>query len=176
MESDGRKDFQDAWRSTKGLKHAGRAKSIGVSNYLRPHVEATLKTAVDPPSINQLEFHPYLQRANNYPSWMQEQGIAVEAFRGLTPIARVPDRPLVGPIKRMAKAHSTTETCVMLASLLQKGVVAVTTTRNNDRLQEYLQALDVELTQEEVDEISTMGDKHHVRFYLPERYDERDRS
>ena len=76
----------------------------------------------------------------------------------------------------MAKAHSTTETRVMIAWLLQMGVVAVTTTRNNDRLQEYLQALNVKLTHGETGEISKIGDQHHVRFYFPERYDDTDRS
>ena len=44
------------------VKELGLTKSIGVSNYLPKHLEATLKTAKVPPSVNQIEFHPYLQR------------------------------------------------------------------------------------------------------------------
>lgn len=44
------------------IKRAGKAKSIGVSNYLLPHAEATLAGATIPPAFNQIEFHPYLQR------------------------------------------------------------------------------------------------------------------
>lgn len=40
------------------LKQTGKIRSIGVSNYLRPYVEATLATATDPPVINQIEYHP----------------------------------------------------------------------------------------------------------------------
>jgi len=154
----------------EGVKAQGKAKSIGVSNYLRPHMEATLKTAVDPPVVNQLEYHAYLQRANGYVPWMQRRGIVVESFKGLTPVARVPDGPLVPTISRMAKEHGTTDTSVMLSWLMSKGVVAVTTTRKTERLQDYIDALRVKLSPDEIEEISTVGDTHHVRFYFPERY------
>jgi diketogulonate reductase-like aldo/keto reductase len=167
-------DFQTAWKAMEDVKTAGKAKSIGVSNYLRPHLEATLKTAVDPPVINQLEYHPYLQRAGGYVPWMQQQGMVVESFKGLTPIARVPDGPLVPIISKIAEKHSTTDASVMLSWLMAKGVVSVTTTRKTERLQEYIEALQVELSEAEVEEISKVGDSHHVRFYFPERYAEND--
>lgn len=46
----------------EALKSIGKARSIGVSNHARADIEATLQTAVDPPVINQVEYHPYLQR------------------------------------------------------------------------------------------------------------------
>lgn len=167
-------DFQVAWKAMEGVKAEGKTRSIGVSNYLRPHMEATLKTAVDPPVVNQLEYHPYLQRANDYVPWMQQQGIIVESFKGLTPVARVSDGPLVPVISRMAKDHGTTDTSIMLSWLMSKGVVTVTTTRKIERLQEYIDALQVKLSPDETEEISTVGDTHHVRFYFPERYSEDD--
>lgn len=45
------------------LKAAGLVRSIGVSNYLPEHLDWILETATTPPSINQIEFHPYLQHA-----------------------------------------------------------------------------------------------------------------
>lgn len=45
-------DLQKAWKDMEQVKTLGKAKSIGVSNYLRPHLEATLRTAVPPPVIN----------------------------------------------------------------------------------------------------------------------------
>ena len=43
------------------LKAQGLTKSIGVSNYLQEHLDWILETCSVPPSINQIEFHPYLQ-------------------------------------------------------------------------------------------------------------------
>jgi diketogulonate reductase-like aldo/keto reductase len=59
-------DFQRAWKTMEEVKKAGKAKSIGVSNYTRSNLEATLKRATYPPVINQIEYHAYLQRSNNY--------------------------------------------------------------------------------------------------------------
>ena len=84
-------DLQNAWKAMEEVQKAGKAKSIGVSNYLQQHLEATLRTAVSPPVINQIEFQPYLQRANHYVPWMQQKGIDVEAFSkacGLSPKER----------------------------------------------------------------------------------------
>jgi diketogulonate reductase-like aldo/keto reductase len=55
--ADGGKDevaLQRAWAEMEKVKEAGLAKSIGVSNYLPQHLEATLKTATIPPAINQV--------------------------------------------------------------------------------------------------------------------------
>ena len=59
----------------EAIQKSGRARSIGVSNYLRPHIEATLKGATSPPVINQIEYHAYLQRGDNYVTWLQEADI-----------------------------------------------------------------------------------------------------
>lgn len=43
------------------VQASGKAKSIGVSNYMVHHLETTLETAKVVPSINQIEFHPYVR-------------------------------------------------------------------------------------------------------------------
>jgi len=53
------KQLQEAWAAMEDVKASGKAKSIGVSNYLPQHLEATLKTAKVVPSINQSELHPH---------------------------------------------------------------------------------------------------------------------
>lgn len=49
-------DLQKTWTAMETVKAQGKAKSIGVSNYLVSHLEAILKTASTPPSVNQIEF------------------------------------------------------------------------------------------------------------------------
>src|SRR5271154_5472893 len=51
-------ELQKVWKGMEQVKESGKAKSIGVSNYLMPHLEATLKTATYKPVINQMEYHP----------------------------------------------------------------------------------------------------------------------
>lgn len=158
------------------MKKAGKAKSIGVSNYLRSDVEATLKGASDPPVINQIEYHAYLQRGNNYVSWMRENGVQVGSFKGLTPAFRCPDGPLLEPLARIAKAHGVTEVAILLAWLIQSKVVAVTTTTKPERLDDYAQALKAKLTERELHEISEVGSTYHFRTSWQEKFKEDDRS
>ncbi|KAI4162093.1 MAG: hypothetical protein LQ342_004263 [Letrouitia transgressa] len=169
-------DFQCAWKTMERMKKEGKTKSIGVSNYQRSDIEATLRGAIERPVINQIEYHPYLQRANQYIPWIHQEGIEVGSFKGLTPAFRCPEGPLQGPSARIAKAHCTTKAVVLLAWLMQNRVIAVTTTTKPERLDEYLQAVETKLTQEELHEISEVGSKFHFRTSWRDKFEEDDRS
>lgn len=158
------------------MKQTGKVKSIGVSNYQRSDIEATLDGATVLPVINQIEYHPYLQRANQYIPWMRQKGIQVASFKGLTPAFRCPEGPLQEPLTRIAKAHNTTQAVVLLSWLIQNDAVAVTTTTRTERLDEYAQALNTKLTQEELHDISEVGSTYHFRTSWPDRYGKDDRS
>lgn len=71
-------ELQVKWAQMEKIKESGRARSIGVSNYLQKHLETTLQTAKIPPAINQIEFHPYLQHGTLL-DYHREKGIAVSA-------------------------------------------------------------------------------------------------
>ncbi|KAK4062451.1 hypothetical protein Trihar35433_9272 [Trichoderma harzianum] len=171
-----RAEFQRKWKSMEKLKTAGLAKSIGVSNYLRHHVEATLAGATIPPVLNQIEFHPYLQRGNDYLPWLRENGLEVGSFKGLTPAFRALDGPLREPLSRIAKAHKTTEAAVLINWIIQNGIVAVTTTKTPGRLDEYAQALKITLEERELQEITAVGLAYHFRTSWPEHFEADDRS
>ncbi|KAH7325821.1 putative ketoreductase [Stachybotrys elegans] len=169
-------DFQRAWKSMEAIQLSGKARSIGVSNYLRPDVEATLRGAKIPPALNQIEFHAYLQRGNDYVPWLLQNGIQVGSFKGLTPAFRAPDGPLREPLARIAKAHDTTEAAVLIRWIIQNNIIAVTTATKVERLNEYAEALKIHLTQEEVQEITDIGATYHFRTSWPEHFKEDDRS
>lgn len=71
-------ELQVRWAQMEKIKESGRAKSIGVSNYLQKHLEVVLQTAKIPPAINQIEFHPYLQHGSLV-DYHREKGIAVSS-------------------------------------------------------------------------------------------------
>lgn len=77
--ADGKPDeMQAKWAQMEKIKESGRARSIGVSNFLQGHLETVLQTAKVPPAINQIEFHPYLQHGKLL-DFHREKGIAVSA-------------------------------------------------------------------------------------------------
>jgi diketogulonate reductase-like aldo/keto reductase len=169
-------DLQNAWLAIEQVKKSGLAKSIGVSNHQRPHLETILEVATTRPALNQLEFHPYLQQAHGYVPWMRENGIVVASFNGSTPIRSGSPGPLDGPLARIAKAHGVTENAVLIKWQMEHKVVPVTTTTKEERMLEYWSAIDLKLKPEEVEEITRIGLTHHFRAWAPDRFNPDDRS
>jgi diketogulonate reductase-like aldo/keto reductase len=155
-------ELQSAWAEMEKVKRAGKARSIGVSNYRQPHLEATLATATIPPSINQLEFHPYLQRENLLP-WAKSKDIALAAFSSLVPITKGRPGPCDDIFTELAKKYDVSEEAVVLRWCIDQGVVAITTSSKEERLRDYLGATTFKLTEEEVEKICKRGHEKHFR-------------
>src|SRR5947209_6124919 len=52
--------YKEAWRAMEKIYASGRAKAIGVSNFMVHHLEDLLKDTKTVPMVNQVEFHPWL--------------------------------------------------------------------------------------------------------------------
>ncbi|KAI9727181.1 MAG: hypothetical protein M1828_007382 [Chrysothrix sp. TS-e1954] len=169
-------ELQHAWAAMESVHEQGKAKAIGVCNYLRPHLEATLATANVKPMVNQIEHHPYLQRAHGYVPWMQSQNIRVEAFSPLTPITEASDGPLTAELKSLAAKYHVTATAILLRWQTQLKVTAVTTTANKDHLEEYLQAQAFEMSEDEMKSVTDTGLRYHYRSWGVKRFAPDDRT
>lgn len=144
------------------VQKTGKAKAIGVSNYLPQHLEVTLATAKIPPVINQIEFHPYLQRQNLVP-WAKSNGIVTAAFGPLATITKAKLGPCDTPFAELAKKYSVSEEAVALRWCMDQYVVAITTSRKEERLKDYLEVTKFSLTVEEVEAIARTGMDKHFR-------------
>ncbi len=88
----------DSWRALERLFDEKRARSIGVSNFLVPHLEELLAKAKRVPAVNQIELTPFLQRRETR-ALCRKHGIVVEAYSPLTHGQRL-DHPVVLDITR----------------------------------------------------------------------------
>jgi diketogulonate reductase-like aldo/keto reductase len=52
--------YKETWKALEHLYKQGRVKAIGISNFLKHHIEDLLQSAEIIPMVNQMEFHPYL--------------------------------------------------------------------------------------------------------------------
>ena len=157
-------ELQKAWAEMEKVQASGRTKSIGVSNYLIEHLETTMQAAKVVPAVNQVDFHPYLQRQKLVP-WSDNKGIATSAFGPLSTITKGKPGPVDKVVEKLAKKYSVSEEAVCLRWCMQQGdgVAAITTSSKEQRLKGYLGAVDLELTKEEVKEISEKGSEKHMR-------------
>jgi diketogulonate reductase-like aldo/keto reductase len=93
----------DSWRALEKLHADKRARSIGVSNFLVPHLEELTDKAQVVPAANQIELHPFLQRRDTV-ALCRKLGISVEAYSPLTRGRRLDDATVVGIAKRVGRS------------------------------------------------------------------------
>ncbi|KAJ3521256.1 hypothetical protein NM208_g13379 [Fusarium decemcellulare] len=169
------KELQQVWSQMEAIKRSGKARSIGVSNFLQEHIEAILQTAEIPPAVNSIEYHPYLQRGTLI-DFLRAHGIAVSAYSVLTALTEGCPGPVDGLYTELAKKYSVSEASIALKWCIDQGIAAVTTSRNPQRVKEYLEDLQMfKLTPDEIEKISMEGKKKHYRKFLTDRFAPDDR-
>jgi diketogulonate reductase-like aldo/keto reductase len=94
-----------------------------------------------------------------------EHGIVAEAYGPLTPVIRHPGGPLKPVLEKIAKTHDVDTATVLLRWTMQSGVVAVTSSKNEERIKGYKNLWNFELSPEEVKDIEEAGKKVHFRYY-----------
>lgn len=131
----------DSWRALERLADEGRARAIGVSNFMTHHLEELLRVARTPPSVNQIEVSPFLQQ-QPVRKMCRRHGIAVEAYSPLTKGRRL-THPTVLQIAQQAQA---TPAQVLLRWGLDQGLVVLPKTTQPARLAENWAAQTVSLS------------------------------
>jgi diketogulonate reductase-like aldo/keto reductase len=163
-------ELQRQWAEMEEIKASGRAKSIGVSNFLVEHLEAILKTAKVKPAINSVEYHPYLQTAGLM-DYHKKHGIAMSWYGALTPLTKAPDSAVAKLWKELASKYGVSEAEIGLRWCLDQGCVAITTSSNPDRIKLYGGRLhSFSLTEKDISHIADAGKNNHLRAYLKPRF------
>jgi diketogulonate reductase-like aldo/keto reductase len=121
----------DSWRALEKLHDDGRAKAIGVSNFLVPHLTELLGKAKHKPHANQIELSPFLQRRDTV-AMCKREGITLEAYSPLTRGKRLA-HPVV---KAIAAETSRSPAQVLLRWGRQHDFVILPKSVQKDRIRE----------------------------------------
>lgn len=150
------------------LQKQGLTRHIGVSNFNIANLTEAKKHADVPIVVNQVEFHPFIKQ-QTLQTFLNNHHILLEAY---SPLARgdVFDNEI---IKKIADKHGITPAQVSLAWILSdKDRVAIPKTSNPDHLQGNLDAIDVKLSADELEQIGGLarsdGRKIEHPDYTPE--------
>ena len=144
------------------LKDKGKIKSVGVSNFTIHHLQDILKEGYRP-SLNQVEFHPYLNQKDLL-SFCSKNGIAIGAY---SPIARgeVFEDTL---LQSMGEKHSKTAGQITLRWLLQKGLIVTPKASSEEHLKENFNLFDFELEEIDMNILENISERHPKRIIAPE--------
>lgn len=142
---------------------------IGVSNFLKHHLQHLIKETGVPPAVDQFEIHPLLWEGPTI-DFCREQNILVEAY---SPLARQHEALFKSvKINSIAKKHKKSVAQVCLRWSLQQGFVVLPKSKTASRIEENIDIFDFALDKEDMSLIEdlrkknkrTCWDPHNVKF------------
>lgn len=150
----------DAYRALEQLLADGKVRAIGVSNFMREHLDELLEATTVVPAVNQIEVHPYFAQRDVLAA-NAEHGILSQAW---SPIGGITfyreggggstlDDPTIAGI---AEAHGRTAAQVMLRWHLQEGRSAIPKSVTPRRIAENFDVFDFELSDAELRSIDAL--------------------
>ena len=129
------------WKGMEYCLEQGWVKAIGVSNYGQTHLEAMRNYASYMPSVNQVEFNPWLQRPHLFKA-TEDAGAKVMAYSPLARGHKVDDPELVA----IAEKLGCTPAQVAIKFCYDSGCITIPKSSRPERIIENLQSLDIDIS------------------------------
>jgi 2,5-diketo-D-gluconate reductase A len=135
--------YVEAWGSLGEFQQQGLTRSIGVSNFLVPHLERIIDATGVVPAVNQIELHPAHQQPGVV-AYCRDKGIAVESWGPLGQ-GKYPLFDEVA-VTDAAEAHGKSPAQVVIRWHLQRGTIVFPKSSSRERMAENFDVFDFELT------------------------------
>jgi diketogulonate reductase-like aldo/keto reductase len=137
--------YVETWRAFEKLKADGLARSIGVSNFLIPHLQRLLEETEVVPAVNQIEVHPALQQ-KELREFCWDHDIVPEAYSPLAQGA-VLREPV---IQELAAKYGKSPAQIVLRWHIQEGHIVIPKSVTPARIRENIDVFDFQLSEEEM--------------------------
>ncbi len=157
--------FVQTWKILEEIYQEGRARAIGISNFLEHHLEVLLPTCDVMPMVNQIEFHPWLQQPS-LQELCRKHDIKIEAW---SPIMKG-EAATVPELVEIGSKYGKGGVQVAIRWILQKGVIAIPKSVKEDRIISNAQVFDFELSDEDMTVIDGL-DRDHRYGAHPNNFD-----
>lgn len=164
-------EYKKTWDSMTKLVKKGKTRHVGVSNFDPEQLEDLLASTSHPPSVHQMELHPYLQQ-NEWVKYHASHGIHVTAyspFAGTNPTYSKGEPPQLlnnTVLLDIAKKRKCTATQVALQWAWSRGTSAIPKSSHESRISENYGALECKIEHEDIEKLNALGEYHH-RFNNP---------
>jgi 2,5-diketo-D-gluconate reductase A len=151
--------YVETWRTLETFAEHGRARSIGVSNFLIPHLERLIAETGTVPAVNQVELHPVFSQPE-LRRFHEEHGILTEAWGPLG--QNKYDLFGMAPVRDAAEAHGVAPAQVVLRWHLQLGNVVIPKSASRERMVQNFDLTGFELSDEEMAAIDALNEDRRV--------------
>ena len=161
--------ISDTWAVMEAMVDKGLCNHIGVSNFSVAKLKELLETSRLMPEMNQIELHPYLQQPAML-EFCKANGIRLTAYAPLGSADRparlkVEDEPILleePAINKLAESRGITPAQLILSWAIHRQTAVIPKSVNPERLKQNLNAAEVTLTQEDMQEMA--GFDRHRRY------------
>lgn len=150
-------DYYGAWRAMERLYHEGAVRAIGVSNFTPERLVDLCMNQEIKPMVNQIEIHPFFQQ-NTTLRVMEDYGVLPQAWGPFSEAQK--DIFNHKMLAKIAGRHSKTTAQVILRWHIQRNIPTVPKTVHKERMIENLDVFDFELSEKEMESITSMDIGH----------------
>jgi alcohol dehydrogenase (NADP+) len=162
---------KETWEAMEDLVDQGLVKSIGVSNFPVSLLHELMTQCRIPPSVNQVEAHPYLQQTKLL-KYCQAREVHFQAYSTLgTPGYKEEDEPQIldDPVlRKIAEAHNVSVANICLAWAIQRGTSVVAKSASPERQKENWRMAEAPVTLSELEMAEIAKLEQGYRFFRPE--------
>ena len=152
----------ETWRAFEHLYETGKVKAIGVCNFKVEHLEELKKTAKIMPMVNQVEIHPFSTK-NNIINYCKDNNIKVVAW---SPISR--GRVLSNELMiDLSQKYKKSIVQIVLRWHMQKGVIPIPKSSNENRIKENIHIFDFEISSEDMKAIDSLDEGYDMSVTTP---------
>ena len=121
----------ESWRVLEEIYKSGRARAIGVSNFVQRHLDLLLQDAKIIPAVNQIRYHPHFTQ-QPLVVYCEKHGITVEAW---SPLGGTGGNLLDDPVlKKIAEKNAKSVAQIVLRWDLQRGIITIPKSTHQARI------------------------------------------
>ena len=157
----------EQWRALLDLQKSGKARSVGVSNFNKQHLEEIKDAGLSMPEANQIELHPWSQKPDLI-AYMADNGIAPIAYSSLVPLstwrveegqasAKTDQMKADGTaFQEMAAKYNVSEAQLLLRWGVQSGYAVLPKSLNPDRMRQNIDLFSFAIDDADMAQLGTM--------------------
>ncbi|WML60648.1 aldo/keto reductase [Neobacillus sp. PS2-9] len=154
-------EIYGSWHAMEELYREGKIRAIGVSNFQMDRLVDLMIHNEVIPAVNQVETHPFCQQIESH-NLMKENNVQIESWG---PFAEGRNNMFQNEVLgSIAENYNKSVAQVILRWLTQRGVVAIPKSVRKERIIENITIFDFELSQEDMEKISTLDTKNSLFF------------
>ncbi len=146
----------ETWRAMEEIYRSGKAKAIGVSNYTISHLEEMKKYQNVHPTVNQVEFHPFLYQEELL-NYCKKHDIVLEAYSPLIKGRKLEDERITA----IAQKYNKTNAQVLIRWSIQHGCVPIPKSVHKGRIEQNISVFNFELEPEDMKKLDDLNENAH---------------